>query len=72
MQEKAYYRKCIIGYLGENYLDAIITKRNEKTVTIAVYNLRADSFEFKNVKPEMLAERLDDSMIDALYTESYC
>lgn len=68
--KKAFYRKSLIGYYGDYFTDAVIVKRNEKTVTIAVYNLRAGTFEKKHVKPEMVAERFDESAIDEMFAHA--
>ncbi len=65
--EKAYFKKDIIGYLGDGgCTDALIVRHNKKTIRIAIYNLRAGRFEFRNVQPHMVAERDEERMIDRM------
>lgn len=64
---KALYKKYLPGYLGNGYsTNALVLKRNAKTVRIAVWNCRTTRFEYKNVDPNKVCERLEDSMIDEM------
>lgn len=56
------------GYGWSISIAAIVVKRNEKTVRIAVLNLRSQQIEYKCVKPENLTPREKHSELDDAYT----
>lgn len=55
---------------GYNYIipcPAIVVKRNQKSVRVAVWSYTDKCIKFRNVKPEKLSPRTKDSEVDAGY-----
>lgn len=70
MSEKATWQYTFPhGYNHVIPVDAIVVKRNPKTVRIAVWSKRYQRLNYKNVKPEQLTPRDTHSVLDEQYAK---